>query len=188
MAGGDVIGVDPIGVVEQPTEFDPMIAFHARIRGPAVEVIIDKIVDDPPKVPLQVEGVKRDIQFGSHPPGVGGVGGATTALLVLGAGTENGQAAARIRWYLAGLARFLAMPHEDPDHLMPGLEQQVCRDARIDAAAHREYDTCHDSPIAIRNVGVNLKRERTRSHGSYLHIIRLESTKSWMPTCLIAAN
>jgi hypothetical protein len=30
------------------------------------------------------------------------------------------------------------MPHEDADNLVAGFEQEVRRDTRIDAAAHRE--------------------------------------------------
>jgi hypothetical protein len=42
-----------------------------------------------------------------------------------------------------GGQRLLAVPHEDPDHVMTGLQQQVRSDARINAATHRENHSCH---------------------------------------------
>jgi hypothetical protein len=61
------------------------------------------------------------------------------------------------------------MPHEDPDHFVALLAQQVGRDARIDSAAHGQYDTEH-----IASLGLERARGKkpASSRGAGKRIIR----------------
>ena len=80
MAGGDELGADAVGVVEQLAELDPVVALHAGIRRAPGRVLVDEVVDDLPELVLQIERVERDAELVGHAAGVVGVGARCSSL------------------------------------------------------------------------------------------------------------
>ena len=84
MAGGDEIGPDAVGIVEQLAELQPVVADDAGIGGAAGGVFVHEIVDDPAELVLEIEGIKRDVEPIGHAAGVAGVHGGAAAFFMLG--------------------------------------------------------------------------------------------------------
>ena len=81
---GDEIGFDLLTVGPELAEFQPAIAYDARIRRPAGQVFVGEVVDDAVEVFLEVEGVKGDVETVGNAASVSGVHGAATAFFVVG--------------------------------------------------------------------------------------------------------
>ena len=136
MPRGHKLSPDAVGIIEQLAELQPVVALDAGIRRPTARVFIDEVVDDLPEFGLQVERVKRNVEFVRHAAGVFRIAGRAAALFVIGPFVEDRQPKAR--WAIGGtsLLSLFAMPHEDADDVMPRLLEQPGGDARIDAAGH----------------------------------------------------
>ena len=46
VAGGNIVAAQLVGHLQHPTPLDDGIAEHAGVRGPALQVLVDKILDD----------------------------------------------------------------------------------------------------------------------------------------------
>src|SRR5262249_22012986 len=110
----------------------------------------DKVVDNSPKVLLQIERVERNPEFIRHAPRILGICRRATALLVMeqrARSREHGELTARslLPALLAAgdSRRRLAMAHKYTDHLVARFGQQVGRDARIDSTTHCQNDARH---------------------------------------------
>ena len=144
--GRDEFGIDSIGVVEQATELDPMIALHAGIGRSTTQIVIDEIIDDAAKVLLEIEGVKRDVHLRCDAAGIGGVRRGTASLLVIGSSLgqtaqyrqigrgqpARGISSTRQTWLDSSPCRM-----KTPITSWPASSSKVRSDARIDAATHR---------------------------------------------------
>ena len=82
VAGGDGVGIDLPGEFPQLAELQPVVAHHARVGRAAGQVLVGKVILDPPESVLEIERIKRDVEQVGHAARVGGVGRATTALLM----------------------------------------------------------------------------------------------------------
>ena len=125
MTGGNVLGPDAIGILEQFSELQPGVAHDTRIWRSPGGVLGHEIIDDACEIPLEIQHIKRQSQRIGHPAGVGGVGRAAAALF-----------SPRGRLCRAGEFRIQSVPHEYADHFMTRLLEQPCRHAAIDSSGH----------------------------------------------------
>src|SRR6056297_2998450 len=84
VSGSDEFRVDPVGILEQPTEFNPLIAPHTGIWCATAQVIVDKVIDDAAEILLQIQGVEGDAHFCRYPAGIGSIRSGTAALFMIG--------------------------------------------------------------------------------------------------------
>jgi hypothetical protein len=89
MTRGNALRSDAVGIVEQLAELEPVVADDAGIRRAGRAIFADEIVDDLAELVGEVQGVKRNVEQFSHAAGIGGVGGAAAALLVVGPRRED---------------------------------------------------------------------------------------------------
>ena len=94
MAGGDELGPDAVGIVEQLAELEPVVADDAGIRRAGRRYSSDEIIDDPAELVRRFRRVKRNIEPIGHAAGIGGVAGAAAALLVIGPRRDGSATAA----------------------------------------------------------------------------------------------
>ena len=123
MAGGQRVGAEVAGDLEQVLELDLLVAAHAGDRRAPGGVALGEILDHlRPEALLEVEHVMRDVEALRHPAGVVDV--------------------------LPGAARSLASERcavvveleGDTDHLAAGGDQEGRRAGAVDAARHGDHD------------------------------------------------
>ena len=144
VAGGHELRVDAVGVLKQLAEFQPLITDNARIGSAAAHVFVDEVVDDPAEIRLQIQRIERDIQPIRDAPRVGRIVGAAAALLVTRAGFECRQIGIDEQAPDCAHRRHeFPVPHEDPDHFMPRLQQQMGRHTAVDPTGHGQHHSRH---------------------------------------------
>ncbi len=132
VAGGDIVGVDAVGVFEEFAELEPIIATDAWIGGSACVVFADEIINDAIELLFEIEHVQRDVEHGRDQASVGCVIDRATALLVRFIGVTGGA--------VFGFGVGSAVAHETADDLITLLLEYDCRRRAVDAAAHGEED------------------------------------------------
>ena len=70
MAGGDELGADAVGIVEQLAELEPVVAHHAGIGRARGRVLGDEIIDDPAELVLKIQRVERNVEPIGHAAGI----------------------------------------------------------------------------------------------------------------------
>jgi hypothetical protein len=121
VAGGDKIGPQPPGMVQEGPELDFGVAQDVRIGRPTAAVLIQKIAEHPVLVlGGEVDLVQRDAQCFAHRPCV---------VQILGGGA------------VASIEGFLPVLHEHAMHVVALLDQQQGGDRGIHAARQADDDT-----------------------------------------------
>ena len=123
----DIFGADCIGIVEQATELDPVVALHTGVGGSSPLVFIDEVIDDATKLLLHVDCIEGDAQAISDSAGITRVF-RTAAALAMGRRSDHRKQSRR--WQCAGRFAF-AGTHEQPNHLVPLLVKQDGRDVHL---------------------------------------------------------
>ena len=131
VTGGKKFGTHAIGVVKQFSELDFVVTHHARIGCAPDGILVNEIVDDPAKLFLEIQSVKRNAQPLGNPPAIFGVRRTTTTLFMIGSIIKHGQQWRRLDFSVnrTCLDRLLAMAHKHANHLVTLLDQKVSRDA-----------------------------------------------------------
>ena len=121
VAGGDVVAAQLVGHLQHPTPLDDGIAEHAGIRGPTLQILVDKILDD--RSLEEVADVK-DMVFKAE-------------FLGQVFRLENGiHGAAALLAGDAALRDLVEGAEGHADQLIPLLHQQHSGDTAVNAAAH----------------------------------------------------
>ena len=152
-----VLGSHTVRVLEQPPELDPVVADDTGVGRSASSILIDEIIDDPPKIVAQVQSVKRDSQRPCYPARVLGVGRRAASLMRTVGDRQRG-----IRVHLAARGS-RAVPHEHADHLVPVGAQQVRGYAAVHSARHRQKDSRHRALTCSSLTDASLQRARSRA-------------------------
>ena len=144
MAGGDVVGVDRVGVFVELAELQPVVAAHAGVGRSALVVLIDEVVDDFAEVFFEVKHVKGDVEHGGDVTRIGGVVDRAAAFFVRFG--LFGRVAGAVEHVVVALSGFFfvvgAEAHEAADHLVAALLEQRGGDGAIDAAGHGDDHFC----------------------------------------------
>ena len=80
VAGRHEVGPCLFTVAPELAELEPDVAHHARVGRSAGDVFSDEVILDPPEFPLEIQGVKRDIEQVGDALGIHGIGDATAGL------------------------------------------------------------------------------------------------------------
>ena len=155
MPSGHEFGPNAIRIVEQLAEFDPVIALHAGIGRPPRRIFVHEVVNDLNKLGLQIERVERDSEFVGDAASILGIAGSAAALFMIETVTLLGTTDAD--------RRLLAMAHENANHVVPLLGEQMGCDAGIDSATHGQHNTRHTASLRLPSGSGKIRSRRRDS-------------------------
>ena len=112
--------IDALGVGVQAAKLEPVITADALVWCTAGVVLILKILNDLLELIGEVEGVEGDVECGGDASGIMRVGDGAAAFVPKGRASDC-------------FAR-RTKPHEAANNVISRLDEQSCRNARIDAA------------------------------------------------------
>ncbi len=165
VAGGDLVGAQRAGLVQEGLELDLAIAQHVGVRRAPGAILGEEVLEH--AVPVfrgEVARVERNAESATHGHGVLaiGVGGAGTAALVL-----------------------LPVLHEQAFDLVAGLLQQQRGDRGVDAAGNAQHHL-HGVPPSGRRLRVSNGNRWPPSHRSML--CRIIGLRRRSPSAAISAR
>src|SRR5262249_39432953 len=118
---GDEIAFELLAERPELTKLEPVVAHDAGVRRAAREIFIREVIDDAIEFLLEIEGVKRNVEPIRDAPAIASVDRRATTLLAV--------ASAIVR-------TMRASAHEQPDHVVSLLFQQIRAHRAIHTAAH----------------------------------------------------